>query len=125
MFARLMHADRVETHLITSEWPRDHGEVRTLVGRIVGDRAIGRFVFGDVTEEQRVKVMGLSSRVDVVLDAFVYEVGLMRVLVWVRVIGKTGTGVVRCMSSLRGNLLGQSEFALCSPFRCSMSYSNS
>ena len=68
MFARLMHADRVETHLITSEWPRNHGEVRTLVGRIVGDRAIGRFVFGDVTEEQKVKVMGLSSRVDVVLD---------------------------------------------------------
>ena len=68
MFARLMHADRVETHLITSEWPRDHGEVRTLIGRIVGDRAIGRFVFGDTTEEQKVKVMGLSSRVDVVLD---------------------------------------------------------
>ena len=68
MFKRLMHPDRVETHLITSEWPRDHGEVRTLLGRIVGDRAIGRFVFGDDTEEQRVKTMGLSSGVDVVLD---------------------------------------------------------
>jgi len=63
-----MHPDRVETHLITSEWPRDHGEVRTLLGRIVGDRAIGRLVFGDATEEQRVKTMGLSSGVDVVMD---------------------------------------------------------
>lgn len=68
IFKRLMHPDRVETHLICSEWPRDHGEVRTLLGRIVGDRAIGRLVFGDETEEQRVKTMGLSSGVDVVLD---------------------------------------------------------
>mmetsp|Transcript_838 Transcript_838/g.1278 ORF Transcript_838/g.1278 Transcript_838/m.1278 type:complete len:420 (-) Transcript_838:25-1284(-) len=68
IFQRLMHPDRVETHLITSEWPRDHGEVRTLLGRIVGDRAIGRLVFGDATEEQRVKTMGLSSGVDVVMD---------------------------------------------------------
>lgn len=68
IFKRMMHPDRVETHLITSEWPRDHGEVRTLLGRIVGDRAIGRLVFGDETEEQRVKTMGLSSGVDVVLD---------------------------------------------------------
>lgn len=68
IFKRMMHPDRVETHLITSEWPRDHGEARTLLGRIVGDRAIGRLVFGDETEEQRVKTMGLSSGVDVVLD---------------------------------------------------------
>ena len=68
MFRQLLNPNRVDTHLITSEWPRTHGEVRTLLGRIVGDRAIGRMVFGDETEERRVKTMGLSSGVDVVMD---------------------------------------------------------
>jgi hypothetical protein len=68
MMRQLMDADRVDSHIITSEYPRDHGEARTLLGRIVGDRSIGRFVFGDDTKEQKIKVMGLSSEVDVVQD---------------------------------------------------------
>jgi hypothetical protein len=46
MFKQLMDPERVDTHLITSEYPRNHSDARTLLGRVVGDRAIGRFVFG-------------------------------------------------------------------------------
>ena len=60
MFSQLMDEDRVDTHIITTEAPRDHSEARTLLGRVVGDRAIGRFVFGDETKEQKIKTMGLS-----------------------------------------------------------------
>jgi hypothetical protein len=68
MFKQLMDADRVNTHIITSEYPRDHSDARTLLGRVVGDRAIGRFVFGMDSLEHQIKVMGLSSEVDVVQD---------------------------------------------------------
>lgn len=68
MFRQLLDEDRVDSHIITTEFPRDHGEARTLLGRIVGDRSIGRFVFGDETKEQRIKTMSLSSTVDVVQD---------------------------------------------------------
>jgi len=68
MFRQFMDEDRVDSHIITSEHPRDQGEARTLLGRIVGDRSIGRFVFGDETKEQRFKTLGLSSEVDVVQD---------------------------------------------------------
>ena len=46
MFEQLMDADRIQTHIISSEYPRDQSDARTLLGRVVGDRAIGRFVFG-------------------------------------------------------------------------------
>ena len=46
MFKQLMDEDRVQTHIISSEYPRNHSDARTLLGRVVGDRAIGRFVFG-------------------------------------------------------------------------------
>ena len=65
---QFMDEDRIDSHIIVSEYPRDHGEARTLLGRIVGDRSIGRFLFGDDTEEQKVKTMGLSSEVDVLQD---------------------------------------------------------
>jgi hypothetical protein len=68
MFKQLMDAERVNTHIITSEYPRDHSDARTLLGRVVGDRAIGRFVFGMDSLEHQIKVMGLSSEVDVVQD---------------------------------------------------------
>lgn len=68
MFKQLMDAERVQTHIIMSEYPRDHSDARTLLGRVVGDRAIGRFVFGVESLEHQIKVMGLSSEVDVVLD---------------------------------------------------------
>ena len=68
MMRQLMNKDRIDTHIITSEYPRNHAEARTLLGRVVADRAIGRLVFGDETKEQRIKTMGLSSEVDVVQD---------------------------------------------------------
>lgn len=46
MFKQLMDPERVHSHIITSEYPRDQSEARTLLGRVVGDRAIGRLVFG-------------------------------------------------------------------------------
>jgi len=68
MMRQLVDKDRIDTHIITSEYPRNHAEARTLLGRVVADRAIGRLVFGDETKEQRIKTMGLSSEVDVVQD---------------------------------------------------------
>jgi len=68
MMRQLMDEDRVDSHILLSEYPRNHGEARTLLGRVAGDRAIGRFVFGDDTKEQKIKTMGLSSEVDVVQD---------------------------------------------------------
>ena len=46
MMRQLMDEDRIDTHIITSEYPRTQAEARTLLGRVVADRAIGRFVFG-------------------------------------------------------------------------------
>mmetsp|Transcript_27936 Transcript_27936/g.47490 ORF Transcript_27936/g.47490 Transcript_27936/m.47490 type:complete len:511 (-) Transcript_27936:304-1836(-) len=68
MMRQIMDEDRIDSHIIVSEHPRTHGEARTLLGRVVSDRSIGRFVFGDETKEQRIKTMGLSSEVDVVQD---------------------------------------------------------
>ena len=42
IFRNLLDEDRVETHIICSEYPRNEEEARTLLGRVVGDRAIGR-----------------------------------------------------------------------------------
>jgi len=68
MFRQLMSPGRAETHLITSEYPRNHEEARTLLGRIVADRAIGRFVFGNASSMEQIKTVGLSSQVDVTQD---------------------------------------------------------
>ena len=68
MMRQLMDEDRIDTHIITSEYPRTQAEARTLLGRVVADRAIGRFVFGTKDKDQRIKTMGLSSEVDVVHD---------------------------------------------------------
>ena len=35
-----MDEDRVDTHIITTEAPRDHSEARTLLGRVVGDTEV-------------------------------------------------------------------------------------
>lgn len=68
MFRQLMFPGRAETHLITSEYPRNHEEARTLLGRIVADRSIGRFVFGKTSSMEQIKTVGLSSQVDVTQD---------------------------------------------------------
>lgn len=68
MFRQLMSPGRAETHLITSEYPRNHEEARTLLGRIVADRAIGHFVFGKTSSMEQIKTVGLSSQIDVTQD---------------------------------------------------------
>ena len=68
LFRNLFDEDKLNTNIIMSEWPRNNGECRTLLGRAVGDRAVGRFVFGVGTPEQEMKTVGLSTGVDVVSD---------------------------------------------------------
>ena len=68
LFRNLLDEDRIDTHILASEWPRNDGECRTTLGRIIGDRAIGRFVFGDESCKARTKVISLSTEVDVVQD---------------------------------------------------------
>ena len=68
LFRNLLDEDRIDTHILASEWPRNDGECRTTLGRIIGDRAIGRFVFGDSNCKARTKVISLSTEVDVVQD---------------------------------------------------------
>ena len=70
LLRNLMDEDRVHTHLFASEWPRNENECRTMLGRIVGDRAIGRFVFGDDSCKARTKVISLSTEMDFVQDDF-------------------------------------------------------
>ena len=68
LFRNLLDKDKINTNIIMSEFPRDTTECRTLLGRIVGDRGIGKFVFGDETHEARMKTVGLSTGIDVVTD---------------------------------------------------------
>ena len=68
IFRNLLDEDRIDTNIFCSEQPRSLDECRTLVGRIVGDRAVGRFVFGLGSHETMMKTVALSSPVDVVLD---------------------------------------------------------
>ena len=68
IFRNLLDEDRIETHIFCSEYPRTLEEARTLLGRIVGDRAIGRKVFGVDCHMMRMKVVALSTQVDVVND---------------------------------------------------------
>jgi len=68
LFRNLLDKDKVNTNIIMSEFPRNVEECRTLVGRVVGDRGIGRFVFGNTTCEQQMKTVGLSTGIDFVTD---------------------------------------------------------
>ena len=71
LFRNLLDKDRLNTHIIMSEYPRNVEESRTLVGRVVGDRGIARFVFGNTTSEQKMKTVGLSTKTDVVQDDWI------------------------------------------------------
>ena len=68
LFRNLLDEDRVMTHILCSEYPRSADECRTLIGRIVGDRALGRFVFGAGDHSNRMKMVALSTPVDAVSD---------------------------------------------------------
>ena len=78
LFERLIDPDKVATHIITSEFPRNFEECRDTVGRVVGDRSVGRLVFGTADTKAKMKVLALSSRTDVVADDF--EINLQRVV---------------------------------------------
>ena len=78
MFSRIMDQDKVNSHIITSEFPRNFEEARDTVGRVVGDRAVGRFVFGTADTKAKMKVLALSSRTDVVADDF--EINMEQVI---------------------------------------------
>lgn len=65
-----MDPDKIHTHIITSEHPRSIDEARDVVGRVVGDRSVGRMVFGVADTKAKMKVLALSSRTDVVADDF-------------------------------------------------------
>ena len=71
LFRNIMDKDRIDTHIIASEWPRNEGECRTTLGRVIGDRAMSRFVFGDENCKARMKVVSLSTEVDAVQDDFI------------------------------------------------------
>lgn len=43
IFRNILDKDRVETHIICSEYPRNVDEARTLLGKIVTDRMIGKY----------------------------------------------------------------------------------
>jgi len=68
LFRNILDPDRAETHIISSEFPRDMNDIRRLLGRVVGDRVVARFVFGDETPERKMKTYFLSSPIDVVMD---------------------------------------------------------
>ena len=67
MLEQLMDTDHTETHIITSEWPRNNGEARSFLGRVVGDRAIWQLVLGDSSHERHIKT-SLSSEIDHALE---------------------------------------------------------
>jgi len=74
LFRHLLDEDRVDTHIIMSEYPRSPQEARTLLGRIVGDRAIGRMVFGNTSHKKRLKTVALSTGVDALQDEAVKNI---------------------------------------------------
>lgn len=56
LFERIIDADKIHTHIITSEFPRNLEECRDVVGRVVGDRSVGRLVFGTADTKAKMKV---------------------------------------------------------------------
>ena len=68
IFRNLLDEDRIDSHILCSEYPRTLDEARTLLGRIVADRAIGRKVFGLDCSAMRLKTVALSTQVDVLSD---------------------------------------------------------
>ena len=71
LFRALLDEDKVETNIILSEWPRNEEDCRTMIGRVIGDRAIARYAFGDQGCKAQLKTIGLSTEMDVTNDDFV------------------------------------------------------
>lgn len=68
LFRNLLDEDKIHTNIIASEYPRNPEECRTLLGRVVGDRGLARFVFGFETHEAALKTVALSTGIDAVSD---------------------------------------------------------
>jgi len=69
IFLRLMEPEEVDNHLIIGEGIKTIDEARTLLGRIVVDRAVGRLVFTISNERNRALTQALSSQKDVVANS--------------------------------------------------------
>ena len=61
LFRALMDEDMVDTNIILSEYPRSEEECRTILGRIVGDRAIARYGM-DVTNDDFLPALNNVSK---------------------------------------------------------------
>ena len=70
LFRQIMDPRFVDTHIIKSDYPRNVEEARSLVGRVVGDRAMGTFSFGTQSVPAIMKVLAFGSETDIVADDF-------------------------------------------------------
>ena len=61
LFRALLDKDKVDSNIILSEYPRCEEECRTLLGRIVGDRAIARYGM-DVTNDDFLPALNNRSK---------------------------------------------------------------
>lgn len=69
IFEKIMEPDRIKTHIIMVEGAKTTDDALTTLGRIVGDRTVGRFVFGTQSAAARSMVCALSTPRDVMSDA--------------------------------------------------------
>ena len=69
IFRRLMDPEEVDNRLIIGEGVRSIDDARTLVGRVVADRLVGRLVFTLDGERNRALTAALSSPKDIVADS--------------------------------------------------------
>jgi len=71
LFRNIMDEDKVSTNIIMSEFPKNISECRTMLGRVVGDRGMARFVFGFESEKAKINAVALSTEVDFLSDDFI------------------------------------------------------
>lgn len=70
IFKSLMNADKLKTNLFLLQGPKDDEEVKTLLGRIIADRLVGRFAFHPNDDEKGKRLFQcLSSHTDIMSDA--------------------------------------------------------
>lgn len=69
IFRRLMDPDEVDNRLIIGEGVRSIDDARTLLGRVVADRLVGRLVFTLDGDRNRALTEALSSQKDIVADS--------------------------------------------------------
>lgn len=68
LFRLVMDKDTQDTHIIIGENLKDQYAARKLVGRVVHDRMMSRFMFGTEDRWSQRKCQGLGSRSDSLMD---------------------------------------------------------